>query len=581
MFRHSRHSIKFKIILTTICCMAFVALFCSLFLYHYLTTIIDQKADRIQQIHLTTMGNQLDRYINDVTNLAVMASNDSEVALALRSPATGSQKMRQALNAQTRLNLYLNSCPVSTYIDKLMAFNMDGLCIQGNSRLTGTNYDFQNITGSSFFTENVGQDTLFPYTLAFVPSIGGQNEPVLGLLCPVWGSTNNPQGSYVYIELRLTLFAETLAPYTEVNNILLLDGNSRLVTPLPAGLPEDFPVQELKENTRLTAGGSRYQAEHLTLENAALTLYSCTNVTSLGSDGGHILFVVVVILLASLLLACLLAVLVSNYLTRPIQCLTERIQRVAANDFSYDPSIEASNDEIGQIGRTVNEMTMSISHLLNETQDMYDRRRKIELELLQSQVNPHFLYNTLDSICWMAVIQKNTGIETMTRSLSHLLKNITKGTQDKITLREEIGLLMDYIAIQNIRYLESFSFENRLPEVMCDHRIVKFTLQPLVENAIFHGIEPTGECGIITLDGHIDGDDIVLTIEDNGIGIEPELLESLLTASQKRTESSLNGIGIANVHQRLQLIYGANYGLALESEVGCFTRVTIRLPKES
>lgn len=131
--------------------------------------------------------------------------------------------------------------------------------------------------------------------------------------------------------------------------------------------------------------------------------------------------------------------------------LNARLRRIAANDFSFDPEIEKPQDELGQIGRTVNEMSMSIQHLLRETEEMYTQRRNIEIALLQSQVNPHFLYNTLDSIRWMAVIQKNPGIASITHSLSNLLKNIAKGTQDKITLAEELGLLQDYIAIQAVR----------------------------------------------------------------------------------------------------------------------------------
>ena len=150
-------------------------------------------------------------------------------------------------------------------------------------------------------------------------------------------------------------------------------------------------------------------------------------------------------------LAVCLAVLTSAYLSRPVSRLNARLRRIAANDFSFDPEIEKPQDELGQIGRTVNEMSMSIQHLLQETEEMYTQRRNIEIALLQSQVNPHFLYNTLDSIRWMAVIQKNPGIASITRSLSNLLKNIAKGTQDKITLAEELGLLQDYIAIQAVR----------------------------------------------------------------------------------------------------------------------------------
>ena len=180
----------------------------------------------------------------------------------------------------------------------------------------------------------------------------------------------------------------------------------------------------------------------------------------------------------------------------------------------------------------------------------------------------------------MAVIQKCPGIEKMTRSLSNLLKNIAKGTQDKITVQEELNLLHDYVDIQAVRYMEAFSFVDEVPEALYKYRMIKLTLQPLVENAIFHGIEPTGESGTITVTGREDGSDIVLCVADDGAGIPADTLADLLTAERPRSHASLNGIGVYNVHKRLQMLYGDAYGLRIDSEPGCGTCVTVRIPKE-
>ena len=264
------------------------------------------------------------------------------------------------------------------------------------------------------------------------------------------------------------------------------------------------------------------------------------------------------------------------------QLIGQRQQKhhIADNDFSYDPEIEKAGGELGQIGHTVNEMTMSIENLLQTTEQSYEQRRKIEIQLLQSQVNPHFLYNTLDSIRWMAVIQKSLGIESMTRSMSNLLKNIAKGTQDKITLEEELALLHDYVEIQSVRYMEAFTFCDRVPKELYCYRIIKLTLQPLVENAIFHGIEPTGENGTITVTGREEGSDLVLCVTDDGAGITPDVLPTLLSEDRPRSHAALNGIGVCNVHKRLQMLYGEAYGLTIESEPGSGTCVTVRVPKE-
>ena len=411
------------------------------------------------------------------------------------------------------------------------------------------------------------------------PSIHG-GDPVLAAVRPIQGLGSRPGQGYLYLELQLALFDEVLAPYSDLNTLFIATGSGALACALPQNFPEGFTAAGLAPGQLCEIGGAQYQVTGRALALGGLTLYHCALQTALDQEGLHILYTVAAVLALSLLLAVCLAVLTSAYFSRPVSRLNARLRRIAANDFSFDPEIEKPQDELGQIGRTVNEMSMSIQHLLRETEEMYTQRRNIEIALLQSQVNPHFLYNTLDSIRWMAVIQKNPGIASITRSLSNLLKNIAKGTQDKITLAEELGLLQDYIAIQTVRYVEMFTFVNEVPQGLYACRIVKLTLQPLVENAIFHGIEPTGECGTITLTARAEGDDLYLCVEDDGAGIEPERLATILTAESKRSGSSMNGIGIANVHKRLQLIYGRQYSLTVESEPGRYTRVTVHIPRE-
>ena len=128
--------------------------------------------------------------------------------------------------------------------------------------------------------------------------------------------------------------------------------------------------------------------------------------------------------------------------------------------------------------------------------------------------------------------------------------------------------------------MEAFSFDDRVPQELYCYRVIKLTLQPLVENAIFHGIEPTGEGGTITVSGHEEGSDLLLYVTDDGAGIPADTLAGLLTAERPRSHASLNGIGVYNVHRRLQMLYGPGYGLTIESEPGCGTCVTVRIPKE-
>ena len=580
-------TLKWKLILASVLCTAAVSLFGNLFLYYRMNTMLLQKADSINAIHLATLSGQLNGYLEDLSDLGNLGANDLQVVSALEWRGNSTAAMKQALNAQNRLNAYLASSPIGDAVYQITALNTDGRMISGVGITMGTSQDYQLIVEQPAFRQMSQQAPQKGAMIYITPSIhrsGGQNPYVVALLCPVRGLGSTAGRGYLYIELGLELLSSVLTPYESSSSLYLADEDTLLFAP-PQGDAEPLPTAAAlaaasADGSALKLSESEYRVTAVPLSVAGLSLYSCEDLQVLDDDGAQTRMAVLTVLLSSLVLTVVLAFLLATYLSEPIRLLNARLHRIAENDFSYDPVIEQAGGELGQIGRTVNEMTMSIENLLRTQQQDYEQRRRIEIQLLQSQVNPHFLYNTLDSIRWMAVIQKSPGIEKMTRCLSSLLKNIAKGTQDKITVQEELALLHDYVEIQSVRYMEAFTFVDQVPQALYSYRIIKLTLQPLVENAIFHGIEPTGEAGTITVSGREDGDDVLLFVTDDGAGIPADTLAGLLTAERPRSHASLNGIGVYNVHRRLQMLYGPRYGLTIESEPGCGTCVTVRIPKE-
>ena len=580
-------TLKWKLIFTSVLCTAAVSLFGSLFLYYKMNTMLQQKADRIDELHLSTLSDQLNEYLEDLSDLGNLCANDVQVVTALEQTGRSSYAMRQALDAQNRLNAYLASSPLSSTVDQLTVFNTDGRFISGAGRTMGTPQDYDLIIQQPLYQKILQMQN--PPAAMIDPAqsihMAMRRDPyVLAIVCPVRGLGSTSGYGYLYAELGLDLFSNVLEPFDEWSKLFLATDDTVLICP-ESLTEEEMPTarqlaQASAENTELLLGDRKFKVTAVRLNAGGLSLYSCFEMTGLDNDGAQTRMAVATTLLSSFLLALVLALLLAAYLTKPISLLNNRLHRIADNDFSYDPEIEKAGGELGQIGHTVNEMTMSIENLLQTTEQSYEQRRKIEIQLLQSQVNPHFLYNTLDSIRWMAVIQKSPGIESMTRSLSNLLKNIAKGTQDKITLEEELALLHDYVEIQSVRYMEAFTFYDTVPKELYRYRIIKLTLQPLVENAIFHGIEPTGENGTITVTGREEGGDLVLCVTDDGAGIPPDVLPTLLSEERPRSHASLNGIGVCNVHKRLQMLYGDAYGLTIESEPGVGTCVTVRVPKE-
>lgn len=182
----------------------------------------------------------------------------------------------------------------------------------------------------------------------------------------------------------------------------------------------------------------------------------------------------------------------------------------------------------------------------------------------------------------MATLQHADTIRDMTAALGRLLKNISKGTADRIPIYEEMSLLDDYILIQDIRYNGKIKVEYRIGDGQITQAyIIKFLLQPIVENAIFHGIEPKDGCGTITIYLEKQEEDIVIRILDDGIGMTQKQIDALLEpGTGQENLRGLNGVGISNIHERIIMTYGRGYGISITSEPGIYTSVTLRIPYE-
>lgn len=291
----------------------------------------------------------------------------------------------------------------------------------------------------------------------------------------------------------------------------------------------------------------------------------------------------VINLLAILVLGLLLAFLLHRMITPPITALQNRITKISSGDFSFDPAIEWNN-ELGDIGRGINSMSASVTALMDHRLEDEKQKQDLEYRMLQNQINPHFIYNTLNSIKWMATIQHAPGIAEMVTALSRLLKSVSKSNERLVPLYEEFALLNDYFTIQQYRYGGTITLDvSYIEDEKLNHSclIPRFTLQPLVENAIFHGIEPKGSAGEVTLRVERDtaNGDVLIRLTDDGIGMTAEqAAKALQEPGPEEAAAKYRHVGMWNVHKRLQYSFGEAYGLSIESEPGVGTTVMVRLP---
>lgn len=284
-------------------------------------------------------------------------------------------------------------------------------------------------------------------------------------------------------------------------------------------------------------------------------------------------------LVISLMLVAFMLIYAAHFtrdITDPILELCRKAERLGKGDFSVVPVV-TNHVEIKTLDDGFNKMAGRINDLLQHAKGDQDALRKAEFELLQAQINPHFLYNTFDSIVWLAETQQNKEVVQMTTNLSTFFRNSLSKGKDIITLEAEKQQMESYLKIQQVRYRDILAYEISIPESLLKYLIPKLTLQPLVENALYHGVKNRRRLGHISVIGREEGDEILLTVHDDGAGMTPEQLSTLRAGVY---EDKHTGLGLANVHKRLRFYYGERYGLSFESVLGEGTSVTVRIPKQ-
>ena len=282
-----------------------------------------------------------------------------------------------------------------------------------------------------------------------------------------------------------------------------------------------------------------------------------------------------VVAMGALFIALLLYSLrVSRSITGPIRALTEKAERFGADNFSSLP-VDTSIAELKTLDRNFDKMAGRITSLMEKQRQDQQSLHRAELELLQAQINPHFLYNTLDSIAILAESQREEDVVNMVTSLSTFFRNSLNRGEDIISLRAELIQAKSYLEIQQIRYSDILTYSISLPEEIQDVTVPKLILQPLIENALYHGIKNRRGRGVIQITGEKQNDDILLQVRDNGAGMTEEQLQRLQAGVYEEHHS---GLGLKNVHQRIRLYCGEPYGLTFESKQGIGTTVTVLLP---
>jgi len=320
----------------------------------------------------------------------------------------------------------------------------------------------------------------------------------------------------------------------------------------------------------------KYLVARNTVPEYGWSVIGITNLNKFNVSKQELMGIVVFIGIIITILTGIVSLVATAAITKPLLKLKKGAEEIANGNLEVQFNFR-TEDEIGKLGSIFNTMTRKIKELLKRVDEEAQKKREYELALLQEQIKPHFLYNTLDIIVVLIEMKREWEAARVVKKLANYYKNSLSSSEEIISLETEIQIIEDYLELQNIRYGEMFSYRISVAEELMEVRVPKLTLQPLVENAIYHGLKYRENKGHICVEAVLADDKVSIKVMDNGIGIREDKLKDIKTF----TEKAENHFGLYSVNHRLLLYYGTKAGIQIESKYEEGTCITIEIPREN
>lgn len=546
------------------------------------------------EINLQFTADSIESNMNNIYSFAKMLQNNSNIKVFAMN---GENDVRARNRAYTNMNeLYMNNSSRNYMLRVAVVNHLDQL-IQIVPSSYSTVTDIPGITKRLSYFEDSKNSYGTDFSMGILPDPFKDILPktMLPIIMPIQHIYNSSETGYIFLQVDTALFTRAASKHnlssdsemhlsiSDQTYALSGDGIVKLES-----LPDPSSIELIKDRLLysdtqavITKNANGEDTIFVTRPLAFKGWYLTQSISRQEMFGQRQIFYSIIILLLFFLIAVslILPVYLNKLVNVPVKGILSRLEKVSSGNFNQDKNIEWDN-EFGDIGRGINSLSTRVSGLMEKRISDQKQQQEYEYKLLQSQINPHFIYNTLNSIKWMANAQGAGGISEMVTALSRLLKNIAKSGSTTTTIEAELDLIKDYITIQKYRYGGTVRWNFHIgSEDLLKGQIVRFTLQPIVENAIFHGIEPKGTTG--TIDIHLTKNEeaqIQIDIIDDGIGMTDEMIRHLLNDPAMGDSSLFKSYGMYNVQKRLQYEFGESYGLIITSELGQYTKVSVILP---
>lgn len=572
------HSVRTRIILISTILLALFLIAYTVTVWAIANSYALESLSQTNSFSLSMISSEIDNNTANVRALVTRVAIDNELKNILSDFEESSW-----INYFHQFESMIQSNPAFNVVDRFIITDSSlnhFLQVVGYAASTGRPLRQDTFLGEiAHVAPDSGFSDIYASTFSY------ENYNVTGILKSIIDYNSGRTIGYVFATINIDALFQNLSSYQEMNGetiyfshngeYYLANGGDFIYEPETSFSIDGKHHAVLNNGTsvvfRLDDGSYMLYQESLQDEFDLMQIFSAPSIFGSFRNATFILLFVVIGFVV-FVIALILSLYLNKAIYQPVKKLSKRIEKIQQSDFSQDNSIN-TEDEFGLIGRGINKLSSEVTTLMDRRVE--DERKKIELEykMLENQINPHFLYNTFNSIKWMATIQGASGIGEMITSLSRLMKNISKRDDSLWTLSEELSFIDDYFIIMKYRYGNTISCYKSLDEECKNIMIPRFTLQPLVENAIFHGIEPKGT-GAIAIKGESFDTHYSIMVADNGVGFDSS------EEKEKKADGVFRHIGVENIKQRLSYAMPGKVSFEVSSRIGIGTACIIRIAKE-
>lgn len=582
-----KKSIKNKIILSFLLVLILPTTVISILSYQISVNLLEEKVSDSFLSNLTFIGDNIEKELEQWEHISKFINVNPVIRNVLMTSYDNDLDFYYDMKrVEQQLDTYSINTNIFAYVSSLVVMGNNGRnLLYGED---ANSLDIERIKEQKWFSEvnDLNGQVMWLGIHKNIANYRTQNESVVALGRAIKGEKNDKILGTLYLTFRESYFTGLL------KNIELSDGGRLYIVDNRDHIVFDSDMLLLNEPFTgmdeiraqkdkgyfLTEGTNQEQLllAHVPINKYDWRVVETVPYASLTKGTDEIFRNTLGVFLISFILASIIWFFVSSHIVRPIRVLTNSMKRVQEGDLSVRVDIERP-DEVGIMNKHFNFMIKRIQELFHSNLEEQEKKKNAEYKALQAQINPHFLYNTLNTIRWMAIIQKSDNIREVVEVLGRLLKNTIKHEGPFVTVEEELSNLRDYVYIQKIRYNNNFDVIYDVDDEILSMPCVKFILQPIVENAIFHGIEPKEDSGgEIIVSMKCRDDQLYIRVWDNGVGMSSPMLDELMKRMNDPARSG--GIGMSNVMERLKLTYGEASAFHIRSEKDAFTEVEMIIP---